>query len=77
MSKILIFPLMKKKDYQLDKENPPTDVELEDLTQYYMTEIAKNLQNHGFVMNDNMIKDLAVASDFLKSAMFRNVGKYH
>lgn len=80
MPKILIYPLLRKTDYVLTEteETPtPSDDDLASLTDHYMAEIAKNLKIHGFKMNAALLKDMSVTSDFLKSAMFRNVGKYH
>jgi hypothetical protein len=79
-SKVLIYPLLKKADYQINatpESVAPTDEELISLTDFYMAEIIKNMKNHGFKMNTELLRDMTVTSDFLKSAIFRNVGKYH
>ncbi len=78
MPKILIYPLLRKTDYTVNTEkSQPSDEDLSKLTDFYMTEIIRNLKNHGFQLNTALLKDMSVTSDFLKSAMCRNVGKYH
>lgn len=70
-----VFPSLKRYDIQIDENT--TNQEIDILTNHYMDQIIKTFENHGFEVNKRFLSDLKYVEDYMKSAMLRNIGKYH
>ena len=78
-NKVLMFPLLKRSEteFEIDGEREPSDEAVDGLADHYVGEIVKHMFNHNFEDNEDLMKDMQFVSEFLKSAMYRNLGKYH
>lgn len=76
MNKVLMYPFLKRTDFELDREKI-SEEKLKELVDYYTGQLVITLKNHGFEDNEDFITDMKFVSEFLKSAVYRNVGKYH
>jgi len=76
MSKnVHVFPTLKKYDIQVDEDT--THQEIDALVSHYMNALLQNFSIHGFDMSKKFHTDLKYVEDYMKSAMLRNIGKFH
>lgn len=76
MSKnIHVFPTLRRYDLQVNENSTASEIDI--LTNHYMSQLIKSFENHGFEANKRFLTDLKYVEDYMRSAMLRNIGKFH
>lgn len=69
---VLVYPILKRRE---TKEFSNEEVDI--IVKHYMNQLLSNFSNHGFELNSEFSNDMKYVAEFMRSALFRNVGKYH
>jgi hypothetical protein len=78
MKNLRVFPVLKKSS--LTKKDDITDFTEEDISEiseHYSEQLLNQIEGHGFELNERFLKDFDYVTDYLYSALMRNVGKYY
>lgn len=82
MSKVSIFPLLKKYDdgtgenkSPLEKITPETEVQR--IAFHYTEQLVHHFKNHGFPDSGFFYQDIDFLNELVESILLRSVGKHH
>lgn len=74
---LVIMPFFSRYNEKTDFDEETTREQIEHLAFHYSRELIHKINQHGFDLNQTFFKDFELAHEAFKSALLRNIGKYH